>query len=403
MSSTRAYLSASSPFSEEDKENADFYGYITVKIVWATIAFWFVISFVTGKTFLPTVFVFLAYQSILYLSMQDLYFDRRTRHYFTYFRPFRIEHLKINNWILDLEWIDPANFNTYVFNVNIYSIGEIYYNSFIVHNQLKLMILGAYFALLPIVTFFNFMLNHCTKLQCGWFHKHLGSQFFFGGTFLIIILFSVPFGLSCTLEVYKGERDNDYQMFSFVVSVLALILLLKVWVTIWFLIFYNMSHLNHPLLKEKYHFIFSPFKKHVLFVLLTPMYLTRRIALFGFLSILPTTTVGPLIINSFLSGFIFLYVIGMRPFKTVTNNVVLALTEIPCIAFGIYGLTFATSKHDFQLKAFWYYIYTDLGIICLVAFFLVVMSWFFLIPFFYKLRFNTKPLVLRRKKRVRRK
>ena len=56
-----AYLNPSVPFYWVDKDNAGFYGKLTLGFVSGTITFWFLISFVSGKTSLPCTFIFLAY------------------------------------------------------------------------------------------------------------------------------------------------------------------------------------------------------------------------------------------------------------------------------------------------------------------------------------------------------
>lgn len=145
---------------------------------------------------------------MLYLAMQDLFFDDKTKYYFSFFRIFRIEHAKIINYFLEYNWIDLSAINAYVFNKDMYYVGELFYNFFLINNQLKVMLLIAYFALLPLITILNFVLQQCTKLRCAWFDKNLGSKFFFGGTLLFIMVFTLPFGLSAILELYKGERDN---------------------------------------------------------------------------------------------------------------------------------------------------------------------------------------------------
>jgi hypothetical protein len=127
--------------------------------------------------------------------------DQRTRYYFTFFRIFRVEHDLITNFVLEYQWLDPTKINTYIFNKDMYYVGEVFYNCFLANNQLKLLIFAAYFALLPLVTILNFTLTHCTKLRCAWFNRNFGSKYFFGGTLLLFIGFSLPFGLTAMLEL----------------------------------------------------------------------------------------------------------------------------------------------------------------------------------------------------------
>jgi len=118
--------------------------------------------------------------------------------------------MKIDNFFTDYGWIDITKFNTFIFNKDMYYIGEIVYNCFLINNQLKLLILLGFFALLPFITFLDFILTHCTKLRCGWFTKNFGSKFFFGATFLLVILMALPMGTTAILELYKLEVANEY-------------------------------------------------------------------------------------------------------------------------------------------------------------------------------------------------
>ena len=62
-------------FTQIDKDNAEFYGKLTLALIFGAFSFWLTISIATGKSIMPAIFVLLAWQTFFYISTQDLYWS----------------------------------------------------------------------------------------------------------------------------------------------------------------------------------------------------------------------------------------------------------------------------------------------------------------------------------------
>jgi hypothetical protein len=99
------------------------------------------------------------------------------------------------------------------YNQNFYWMSELEYHNFHVNNNFKLLFLAAYFALMPIVLFLDFIMIHCfstTFKPYLFLSEKIAQKFFFSGPLVLFTLFSVPFGVYCLLELRFYNFNNDF-------------------------------------------------------------------------------------------------------------------------------------------------------------------------------------------------
>jgi|LauGreDrversion4_2_1035121.scaffolds.fasta_scaffold75305_5 hypothetical protein len=80
------------------------------------MCFWLTISLLTNKTVMPVLLIFLSLQQFFYLGCLDIFLDQKLFYFFTFFRIFRFEHVKLTYFFLDYNLID------------ISSLAKVFYN-----------------------------------------------------------------------------------------------------------------------------------------------------------------------------------------------------------------------------------------------------------------------------------
>lgn len=64
----RVWINTYNFFPAFEKRDAELYGKLTLGFIFGAISFWATISNLTGKTVIPAVVVFLAYQNFFYIG-----------------------------------------------------------------------------------------------------------------------------------------------------------------------------------------------------------------------------------------------------------------------------------------------------------------------------------------------
>jgi hypothetical protein len=93
-----------------------------------------------------------------------------------------------------------------------------------------------------------------------WFHENIALQYFFSGPLFMFIAFSYHIGVTAFLELKSMTIANNYQMYSFMVSCLVTMLYSLVWLSCWLVVLMHYKYRNHPLLRERYAFVYKAVK-----------------------------------------------------------------------------------------------------------------------------------------------
>ncbi len=151
----------------------------------------------------------------------------------------------------------------YVFSKNFYRLGELEYNSFHINNSLKIYTIFMYFAIMPVILLVDFIITQCSSVtKYRWYHDNIAQMYFFSGPLLMFIIFSLPIGVTTIMELNLGMTKNDFQMYSFMVCCLVTIFLACIWAICWLVVLMHFKYRKHPLLSQKYAFLFSSIKDY---------------------------------------------------------------------------------------------------------------------------------------------
>jgi hypothetical protein len=187
--------------------------------------------------------------------------DQKTQYFFSFFRIFRFEHAAITNFFIENHWINLDSIEKLIYNMNLYPVGEIEYHSFHINNSLKIYGLFCYFVLMPAILTLDFIITQCSSVnKFKWFHENIALQYFFSGPLFMFIAFSYPIGVTAFLELKSMTIANNYQMYSFMVSCLVTMLYSLVWLSCWLVVLMHYKYRNHPLLRERYAFVYKAVK-----------------------------------------------------------------------------------------------------------------------------------------------
>eukprot|EP00347_Sterkiella_histriomuscorum_P005396 403356774 len=188
----RVWINTYNFFPAFEKQDAELYGKLTLGFIFAALSFWGTISQLTGKTIIPAVTVFLGFQVFFYIGCQDLYLDQKTRYFFTFFRIFRLEHAKFENFFLENNWLELNYLKQQIYNMNFYPLGELQYQNFLINNNLKIYLFYSYFFTMPLILLIDFVITQCmADKRLFWFQRYIANQYFFGGPMMMLYVLAI--------------------------------------------------------------------------------------------------------------------------------------------------------------------------------------------------------------------
>ena len=77
---------------------------------------------------------------------------------------------------------------------------------------------------------------------------------------VLLFIFSYPLGITVFLEIKTMYVKNDFQMYSFIVCCLIVVALFLEFLISWLVVLIHFKYKGHPLLSEKYSFIYNAVK-----------------------------------------------------------------------------------------------------------------------------------------------
>jgi len=191
----------------------------------------------------PAILTFLVVQEMLYISVQDLFFNSNLLFFFRFFRYAQLETPWIQNFWSYYNWIDTGELKKNLYHDHILYQLEYKYNSFLINNFTKIFAWFIFFCLLLLIVTLDFVVSQCTK--CRFKTLSLTRQkFFFSGTILFFFACTYPFGYSASIEILEMDFDTELSTFSFAISAFIFAFCLFFWVMMIGL--YALHH-THPM------------------------------------------------------------------------------------------------------------------------------------------------------------
>eukprot|EP00347_Sterkiella_histriomuscorum_P008669 403344213 len=375
------FLQAYNQFTDKETQSTEALAFVTLFVALAIIGLNLFYAAFFKKPPIIMVLTLIFLQQVFFIGCQDLTLTNELYFYFRHFKNFIFQFQSLDNALVTDGLIKLDDLQYRSFNNNLYLLAEFEYNNFVINAYGKFILWIFCICLILAVTITDFLMQEYSN----WRSKMLISLrkgFYFSGLLLVFQITLTPMGLPATLIIADFSSKTS-QVSNIIDAFFALVIIL---VTFTYLVFQLMivqlfkNYRYHPIAIEKFVHITKPFKQKWYNMLFWPMLTFKQVFVFLIQGMLFSYSKGPIYLIIFVN-FIFLsYLLAVRPFKKLTDNLVCITFEVVLISIEALLITFVElSSENTKQERSW-------AIMCLTLISLLLALIFVSFEVFQKLR-----------------